>query len=258
MESYGIEVHNLLSNDQIKKMCEELVSTNTCWAWPKFNSNVINYIDRPSIVIGLKNNIKFYGYSNAITYDVIPFSQMPVISKTVRSVSSMLKMYPTTCHIVLYVNEDIDFPYHTDLPLVEGMGFFVIRLGYSRPVEFKEKRTINPKEGEIYVVRHFATNIKHRVAKVTKENASETMNLENPIFLPVPGKFINVALVCRNIPLRNRYAYEGDESIFISYNCWNELITATPPIGELPSSAPPIELIPNVGHRIFDKKNPYR
>jgi len=44
-------------------------------------------------------------------------------------------------------------------------------------------------------------------------------------------------LVCRNIPLRNRYAYEGDER-------------------ELPSSAPPIELIPNVGHRIFDKKIP--
>jgi len=177
----GIEIYDKLSEGDIKILCDELSKTNVPWGWPKFNSGGTYYVDRPSIVIGLGDEVKFYGYSNAITYDVIPSSEAPEISRMMISLSEQLHLQPNTCQIVLYLSENVDFPYHTDQPLEEDTGFFVIRLGYSRVIEFEEKGSINIKEGEIYVVRPRATNILHRVPTVNEQKKKRNNATRKPV-----------------------------------------------------------------------------
>jgi len=185
----GIEIYGKLLERDIKILCDELSKTNLPWGWPKFNSGGTYYADRPSIVIGLQDEVKFYGYTNAITYDVIPSSEASEISRMMISLSEQLHLQPNTCHIVLYLSENVDFPYHTDQPLEEDTGFFVIRLGYSRVVEFEGKGNINIKEGEIYVVRPQATTILHRVPTVNEQKKKRNNTTRKPVFQASSGPF---------------------------------------------------------------------
>jgi len=226
------------------------------WGYPKFFSHGVTlYLDRLSLVIALTNELDFYGYSNAITYSCIPSSQMITTSKIMMNLAARYNLTPNSCHIVLYTSENVDFGYHTDEPLVDNTGFFVLRLGYSRTVEFLNEGSLSIQEGDVYVVRPSATNKPHRIPVEPLKVVKNILEKENPIFKPLEGRFISVAFVCRTVPIQKRHSYNGDEVVFVSFSCWSDLINSQPIPEEQPVTGIPTILLPNIE---FDTSPDYK
>jgi len=128
----------------------------------------------------------------------------------------------------------------------------VLRLGYSRPVEFLPRGSLSIPEGDVYVVSPSAPPFPHCVPEATPMLVRETMKKENPTFKPVEGHFVSAALVCRTVPIRNKYSYNGDEIVFADFNCWSDLINAKPIKQEQPVFGIPTILTPNIHQHIRD------
>jgi len=70
------------------------------------------------------------------------------------------------------------------------------------------------------------------------------MATENPQFKPVPGEFVSMALVCRCVPVGNRYVYDGYEALLIPCTSWVQLQNSIRPLKEEPISGIPLMIVP--------------